>query len=327
MIFANANIGVFGHSGAGKTYLMKSLLLADAEAGVGAFIVDPEAEYRGLCEHVGGQWVDLALGSGASINVLDPALAALGERDPIGDQVIDLVDLVSTMCAGLTEDDRVDLDEALREVLPAAGGTLADVRRWLDQHGRAPRVVRSLRRWTDGQLGELFAAPTNVSLDADFVVFGLRDLKEEVLPVAYFLIAQWIWARVRSRPSPRRLLFDEVGLLFEYPLVRRFLVRLARRVRKYQGSLCLVTQNAGDLLSSDQGLVLATNPSTLFLGAQRQAEAQRLQRALGLTDGQADFLAGAARGQFLLVAGDTRHRIRTAAPPWHDSILRPAAPT
>ena len=325
--FPNANIGVFGHSGAGKTYLMKSLLLADADAGVGAFIVDPEDEYRGLCDRVGGQWVDLALGGGASINVLDPALAVVGERDPVGDQVIDVVDLISTMCAGLSEDDRVDLDEALHEVLSRPGGTLADVRRLLETRSQAPRVVRSLRRWTEGQLGSLFAAPTNVSLDADFVVFGLRDLKEEVLPVAYFLIAQWVWARVRSRPSPRRLLFDEVGLLFEYPLVRKFLVRLARRVRKYQGSLCLITQNAGDLLSSDQGLVLATNPSTLFLGAQRQAEAQRLQRALGLTDGQADFLASATRGQFLLVAGESRHRIQTVAPPWHDSILRPPSPT
>jgi hypothetical protein len=323
--FANANVGVFGHSGAGKTYLMKNLLLGDADAGVGAFIVDPEAEYRELCEHVGGQWVDLALGSGASINVLDPALATLGERDPLGDQVIDLLDLVGTMCGTLSEDDRVDVDEALHAVLSRPGATLGDLRDLLASRGQAPRVVRSLRRWTEGHLGQLFAAPTNVSLDAAFVVFALRDLKEELLPVAYFLMAQWIWARVRSQPRRRRLLFDEVGLLFEYPLVRRFLVRLARRVRKYSGSLCLVTQNAGDLLSSDQGLVLATNPSTLFLGAQRHAEALRLQRALGLTDGQTDFLAGARRGEFLLLAGDSRHRIRTAAPPWHDAILRPPA--
>lgn len=321
--FANANVGVFGHSGAGKTYLMKNLLLGDAAAGVGAFIVDPEAEYRQLCEHAGGQWVDLALGSGASINVLDPALAALGERDPLGDQVIDLLDLIGTMCGTLSEDDRVDVDEALHAVLARPGATLKDLRDLMASRGQAQRVVRSLRRWTEGHLGQLFAAPTNVSLDASFVVFALRDLKEELLPVAYFLMAQWIWARVRSLPARRRLLFDEVGLLFEYPLVRKFLVRLARRVRKYDGSLCLVTQNAGDLLSSDQGLVLATNPSTLFLGAQRQAEALRLQRALGLTDGQTDFLAGARRGEFLLLAGDTRHRIRTAAPPWHDSILGP----
>src|SRR3984893_19208388 len=136
-------------------------------------------------------------------------------------------------------------------------------------------------------------------------------------------MAQWIWGRVRSSPRRRRLLFDEVGLLFEYPLVRKFLVRLARRVRKYQGSLWLVTQNAGDLLSSDQGLVLATNPSTLLLGAQRQAESLRLQRAFGLTDGQTEFLANARRGEFLLLAGESRQRLKVAAPPWFDEALNP----
>jgi hypothetical protein len=314
--FSNANVGVFGHSGAGKTYLMKSLMLADADAGIGAFIIDPEAEYRDVCESAKGQWVDLSLGSGHSINVMDPALGAVDDRDPIGDQVSDLLDLIGTMCGALGEDDKVDVDDALRAVLGRSGGTLDDVRRELERTSGAPRVARSLRRWTEGQLGELFSAPTNVRFDAPIVAFALRDLKEELLPVAYFLIAQWIWARVRSERRRRRVLFDEVGLMFEYPLVRRFLVRLARRIRKYQGSLCLVTQNAGDLLSSDQGLVLATNPAVLFLGAQRHAEAQRLQRAFGLTESQTDFIAAARRSEFLLLAGDSRHRIRVEAPPW-----------
>jgi hypothetical protein len=320
--FTNANIGIFGHSGAGKTYLMKSLLLADAEAGTAAFVIDPEAEYRGICDAVGGQWVDLSLGSGHAINVMDQALAQVGERDPIGDQVSDLLDLIGTMCGSLTEDDRVELDDVLRLVLARPQPTLLDVRAELESRAVGQRVARSLKRWTKGPMGELFSSPTNVRFDANLVVFGLRDLKEELMPVAYFLIAQWIWARVRSERKRRRLLFDEVGLMFEYPLVRRFLVRLARRVRKYQGSLCLITQNAGDLLSSDQGLVLATNPATLFLGAQRQAEAQRLQRALGLTDGQTDFLSHARRGEFLLVAGETRHRVRVVATPWHEEVLR-----
>ena len=293
---------------------------------MGAFIVDPEDEYRAVCERAGGQWIEMSLGSQNSINVLDPALATVGERDPVGDQVSDLLDLLGTMCGSLSEDDRVDVDEALRSVLEGGGGTLADVRAWLESRSLAPRVSRSLRRWTEGQMGALFSRPTSVRIDADFVVFGLRDLKEELLPVAYFLMAQWIWARVRSSPRPRRLLFDEVGLLFEYPLVRRFLVRLARRVRKYQGSLCLVTQNAGDLLSSDQGLVLATNPSTLLLGAQRQAEALRLQRAFGLTEGQTEFLANARRGEFLMLAGESRQRIKVAAPPWLEGTLDPQQP-
>ncbi|MFN2464194.1 MAG: VirB4 family type IV secretion system protein [Candidatus Dormibacteria bacterium] len=318
--FANANIGVFGHSGAGKTYLVKGLLLSDADAGIAGFVIDPEAEYGEVCDAIGGQCVDMALGSGTSINVLDPALTMAGERDPLGDQVADLLDLLGTMCGALTEDERVDLDIALRRLLVRGGATLRDLRADLQACGAAPRVARSLRRWTEGPMGALFARPTNVSLDADFVVFNLRDLKEEIVPVAYFLIAQWIWARVRCSPQRRRMLFDEVGLVFEYPLVRRFLVRLARRVRKYQGSLVLVTQNAGDLLASDQGLVLATNPSTLFLGGQRPAEAQRLQRAFGLTQSQAEHLACARRGEFLLLAGDGRHRLVVEGNPWQREL-------
>ncbi|MHB8510463.1 MAG: VirB4 family type IV secretion system protein [Candidatus Dormibacteria bacterium] len=321
--FTNANIGVFGHSGAGKTHLVKALLLADAAAGVGAFVVDPEAEYRGLCEAVKGQWVDLALGAGHSINVLDPALGVSGERDPLGDQVSDLVDLLGEMCGQLTDDDRVELDEVLRPLLLRGGATLCDLRDELSARQVCPRLCRGLRRWTEGPLGALFGRPTNVRLESEFVVFGLRDVKEEFLPVVYFLIAQWVWSRVRAEPRRRRLLFDEVGLLFEHPPVRRFLVRLARRVRKYNASLCLVTQNAGDLLASEAGLVLATNPATLFLGAQRQAEAMRMQRAFGLTDRQAEWLAIARRGEFLLLAGDGRHRLRVEAPPWFEAVLRP----
>ncbi|GAC1578823.1 MAG: hypothetical protein NVS3B24_11690 [Candidatus Dormibacteria bacterium] len=318
--FANANVGVFGHSGAGKTFLVKGLLLSDAEAGIGGFVIDPEAEYKDVCRAVGGEWVDLALGSGTAINVLDPALSAAGDRDPLGDQVADLLDLLGTMCGVVSEEERVDLDAVLRDLLTRGNATLVDLRQQLQQGDLAPRVAKSLRRWTQGPMGELFGRPTNVALDADFVVFSIRDLKEDVLPVAYFLIAQWVWARVRCNPRRRRLLFDEVGLVFESPLVRRFLVRLARRVRKYQGSLTLVTQNAGDLLASDQGLVLATNPATLFLGAQRPGEAQRLQRVLGLTDSQVDFLGAASRGEFLLLAGDRRHRVRVEANPWQHTL-------
>jgi type IV secretory pathway VirB4 component len=308
--FANANLGVFGHSGTGKTHLVRRLLRADAARGIGAFVIDPEAEYRDLCSTVGGQWVDLALGSGHSVNVLDTGLAELGERDPLGDRMSDLVDLLGTMCGPLAEDERADVDEVVRPLLSEAGATLETLRASLDARGLAPRVARGLRRWTRGPLGELFSRPTNVDLGAAFTVFGLRDVKEELLPVVYFVIAQWIWCRVRAERRRRRVVFDEVGLLIEHAPVRRFLVRLARRVRKYQGSLCLVTQNGGDLLGSDQGLVLATNPAILLLGGQRQAEALRMQRAYGLTDGQVAFLGTARRGEFLLLAGESRHRLR-----------------
>ena len=99
------------------------------------------------------------------------------------------------------------------------------------------------------------------------------------------------------------LVVDELGLLFEDATIRRFVVSLARRIRKYNGSLVFATQNPGDLLSSDQGAVVATNPALLFFGAQRPGEAAKLQRTFDLSQHQRGLLESARRGEFLLAAG------------------------
>jgi hypothetical protein len=118
------------------------------------------------------------------------------------------------------------------------------------------------------------------------------------------------------------LVVDELGLLFEDPTIRRFVVSLARRIRKYDGSLVFATQNPGDLLSSEQGSVVATNPALLFFGAQRPGEAAKLESAYRLSSKQRAFLESARRGDFLLAAGADRLAIRVQAPPWQEKAMR-----
>ena len=120
------------------------------------------------------------------------------------------------------------------------------------------------------------------------------------------------------------LIVDELGLLFEDATIRRFVVNLARRIRKYDGSLVFATQNPGDLLSSEQGSVVATNPALLFLGVQRPGEAAKLQRAFHLSRHQRAFLETARRGDFLLAAGAERLAVEVKAPPWQEDEMRKA---
>jgi hypothetical protein len=103
-----------------------------------------------------------------------------------------------------------------------------------------------------GDLGRLFSAPTNVDLRADVVGFNLRDLSEELVPPSCLLLANWLWTALRRDRRPRHLLIDEVGLLLEHEPIRRFLIRLARRIRKYGGSLILVSQNPGDFFRNER---------------------------------------------------------------------------
>ena len=267
--YANANIGVFGYSGAGKTYLLSTLLMGSLGCGVQVYVIDPEHEYGSLARHLGGIDVQLALGSGHALNVLGLRPSNRRDESWLGAATADAVDLCATICGGLDESERALVEAAVR----AAYGRqehplLRDVAALLPER---TRVAAILRRWVHGSLGQMFSAPTNIDLEAPIVVFGMRELRDELVAPVHFLLAEALWTRIKRMDRRRMLVVDELGLLFEDPTIRRFVVSLARRIRKYDGSLVFATQNPGDLLSSEQGAVVATNPALLFLGPSEPA--------------------------------------------------------
>jgi len=319
--FPNANIAVLAHSGAGKSYAAASVVLSGHTRGIGAILLDPEAEYGRMVRALEGTYLHLAAGSAHAINVLDPLFA--GNAEDVPDQINDVLDLVALMCGKLDEVERAQLEAAVRQLIarPTPVPVLGDVFHLFQRAHPQSRVTTILGRWVSGDLGRLFSAPTNVDLAADIVGFNLRDLKEELIPPASLLLANWLWASLRRERRPRHLLIDEAGLLLEHEPIRRFLVRLARRIRKYGGSLILVSQNPGDFFETKDGAVLITNPSILLLGSQKHSEAAKLQKAFSLTDRQVAFLETAQRGDFLLLAGPNRLPVHIMAPPWMDELI------
>jgi hypothetical protein len=320
--FSNANIAVLAHSGAGKSYAAASVVLSGHTRGIGAILLDPEAEYGGLVRALGGTYFHLAAGSGHAINALDPVLFGT-DAEERADHLSDVLDLIGLMCGRLDEVERAQIEAVTRVTIVGSIQTpvLADVWKALNDAHPGSRPGTILRRWVTGDLGRLFSAQTNVDLRAEIVGFNLRNLSEELIAPAYLLVANWLWAALRRDRRPRHLLIDEVGLLLEHEPIRRFLVRLARRIRKYGGSLILVSQNPGDFFETKDGAVLASNPSILLLGSQKHSEALKLQKAYNLTDRQVNYLETAARGDFLLVAGPNRVPVHIMAPPWMDELI------
>jgi uncharacterized protein DUF87 len=323
--YANANIGVFGYSGAGKTYLLSMLLMGSLGRGTQVYVIDPEHEYGNLARRLGGVDVQLALGSGHALNVLELRPSDRRDESWLGPATADAVDLCSAICGGLDESERALVEVAVRTAYgQVAQPLLRDVARLLPN---ASRVAAVLGRWVHGSLGQMFSAPTNIDLEAPIVVFGMRELRDEMVAPVHFLLAEALWTRIKRKNRRRMLVVDELGLLFEDPTIRRFVVGLARRIRKYDGSLVFATQNPGDLLSSDQGAVVATNPALLFLGAQRPGEAAKLEAAFNLSHAQRAFLESARRGDFLLSAGADRLAVHIQAPPWQEEAMRLARAT
>jgi hypothetical protein len=318
--YANANIGVFGHSGAGKTYLLSALALGALGRGIQVYIIDPEHEYGEMSKNVGGVDVELALGSGHAFNVLDLRPSDSRDEAWMGPAAADAVDLCSTICGGLDEAERALLETAVRTTYSQLDQpVLRDV---ADRLPKRSRVATILHRWVHGSLGQMFSAPTNVDLEAPIVTFGMRELRDEMIAPVHFLLAEALWSRIKRKDHRRMLIIDELGLLFEDQTIRRFVVSLARRIRKYDGSLVFATQNPGDLLSSDQGRVVATNPAVVFFGAQRPGEAAKLQETFHLSARQRTYLETSQRGDFLLVAGPERLAVQVKAPPWQEETMR-----
>jgi hypothetical protein len=317
--YPNANIAVFGHSGVGKTYLLSSLAMGALGLGVQVYLIDPEHEYGKLAVELGGVDIQLALGSGHALNVLDLRPAGQQDESWLGPAAADAVDLCATLCSGLDEPERALVEAAVRAAYKdEEQPLLRDVARRLP---KSSRVAAILSRWVQGSLGQMFSAPTNIDLEAPIVVFGMRELRDEMVAPVHFLLAEALWTRIKRKDRRRMLIVDELGLLFEDATIRRFVVSLARRIRKYRGSLVFATQNPGDLLSSDAGSVVATNPALVFFGAQRPGEAAKLQRTFHLSHRQRAALETARRGEFLLAAGPDRLAVDIHAPPWQEDAM------
>ena len=319
-LHGNANVAVIAASGQGKSYAIGALVLEAAARGVGSVVIDPEGEYERIVRALDGDYVSMAPGCGTALNIFD-----VGGEDSGGETVAAVVDLVGVLCGGgLDEVERAHVDAAAsgaveRAVREGRVPVLGDCLASLD--AAAPRAALVLRRFCGGPLGELFNRPTAARLDAPVVGVSLRDLKPELVPAATMIVAEWLWSLVRRDRRERHLVFDEVGLLCAHPPLRALLVQLARRCRKYRTSLVVATQNAGDLLSSADGRVIATNPSIVLLGGHRGAETALMEDAFALTPAHRRFLESAGRGDFLLLAGARRLPVHVDVSPLHHALL------
>ena len=316
---SNPNIAVFAASGHGKSFAIGTLMLEAAVASVNSVIIDPEGEYRGLVAALGGRYLELAPGTDAAVNVFE------GAADDPEETVAAVVDLVTVLCGDRLGDvERAVVDAAARAAMERAlvehrTPLLEDCLAMLDVEARPVAMV--VRRFCTGGLGALFNRPTSLAVDSGVCAISLRDMPPEHVAAATLIVARWLWELIRRDRRRRHIVFDEVGALCVHRPLRDLLVQLARRCRKYGASLVVATQNAQDLLGTDEGSVIATNCAVVLLGGHRAAETARMEQAFGLTEEQRGFLETASRGEFLLIAGDRRVAMRIEVPELHRSVL------
>ncbi|MBI2624729.1 MAG: ATP-binding protein [Candidatus Nealsonbacteria bacterium] len=333
----NANSVIFAKSGSGKSYAVKLEVLRSLMIGIDSIILDPENEYKMLAEAVGGSFFNISLASPNHINPFDLPTPREGEKpeDILRSNVINLVGLLRLMLGGLNPEEDAVIDRALSETYAAKDITPeTDPENWKD---RIPlmedletvlkgmegteSLVRRLRKFTKGTFAEFFNRPTNISMQKPFVVFGIRDMEDELRPMAMFIIMRYIWNKVRSELKKRILVVDEAWWIMQSPDGASFLFGIAKRARKYWLGVTTITQDVGDFMRSEYGQPIITNSSLQILLKQSPATIDLVKNTFNLTEEEKYLLLEAEIGEGIFFAGQKHVAIKIVASYTEDQII------
>ncbi len=347
----NGNSVVFAKSGAGKSFTVKLEALRSMMFGIEIFIIDPENEYQRMCEAVGGAYVRLSLNSATRINPFDlPKVVDSEEADnALRSNLITLHGLLRLMMGGaqaqmqanggammpaLAPSEEADLDAALIETYAKAGITndplthtgipptindLYDT--LLHMGGSGPQLAQRLRKYTSGTFAGIFSQQSNINIDNPLVVFNIRDLEDELRPVAMYIVLNFIWNKTKTDLRKRILIVDEAWQLMKYEDSANFLFSLAKRARKYNLGITTITQDVEDFMGSRMGRAIVANASMQFLLKQSSSAVDVLSGVFKLTSEEKKRLSQFPVGQGLFFAGQNHVHIQVVASPTETGLI------
>lgn len=331
----NANAVVFAKAGAGKSYLVKLECLRSLMFGTEIIIIDPEAEYKTLCSAIGGQYISFSFKSGAKINPFDlSGIYEEGENE-LGLKILSLHGLFKVIMGKLTPEEEAILDRALVLTYRSKGITpdpatqkrepplMEDLYKILIgmENPRARALADRIEKFIKGSLRGIFDQRSNIDIRNTFTVFSIRDLADELRPVAMYIILDYIWTKIKKDLRKRLLVVDEAWYLMKYPDSALFLYSIAKRARKYYLGLTTITQDIEDFLDSEYGKAIVTNSSIQILMKQSPAAIDKIAKTFYLSEGEKHLLLSCDIGEGLFFAGPNHVAMRVVASPEEHQLI------
>lgn len=296
----NANFVVFAKSGAGKSYAVKLEILRSLMIGVEVIVIDPENEYQHLAEAVGGTYINISLNSDFRINPFDLPIGLEDEDkgDTLRSAIINLVGLMGLVLGKLDPTEESILDKALwqtyakkdinenSDFATAEMPVMSDLIEILGGMVGGEGLAQRLGKFTEGTFAGLLNNQTNVVLKNQLLVFSIRDLEDQLRPIAMYIILGHIWNVVRSELKRRILVLDEAWIMMQHDDSARFVFGIAKRARKYYLGLTTITQDVADFMASSYGKPIVTNSSIQLLLKQSPAAIDIVAETFFLTEGE-----------------------------------------
>jgi len=331
----NYNSITFAKSGAGKSYGTKLELLRTIMFETDVLVIDPENEYQYMAEAVGGRHFGISLNSDHHINPFDlpPPIEGESSASVLRSNIINLVGLFRLMMGGLTAEEDSLIDRAitetyaLKDITPESdfrnveAPLLSDFELVLSGLEGGESLAQRLTKYTKGTWAGFINRPTNIDINKKFVVFSIRDMEDELKPIAMYIITHYIWSTVRKELKKRLLVIDEAWWMMRSEDTASFLLNVAKRGRKYYLGLATITQDVDDFLKSPYGAPIITNSSIQILLKQSPTAIDRLQEVFNLTDEEKYLLLESDVGEGIFFAGLKHVAIKIIASYTEDQII------
>ncbi len=331
----NYNSVTFAKSGSGKSYMTKLEILRSLMFDIDVMVIDPEREYEYLAEAVGGRYFNISLSSDHHINPFDLPIPREDEtaEDVLRSNTINLVGLFRLMLGGLTPEEDSIVDRAITETYAMKDITpesdfaniepplLSDFEMVLSGMEGSDSIVQRLVKYTRGSWSTFLNKPSNVDIDKKFVVFSVRDMEDELKPIAMYIVTHYIWNAVRKNLKKRLLVVDEAWWMMKSEDTASFLYSIAKRGRKYYLGLATITQDAADFMKSPYGVPIITNSSIQILLKQSPSTMDILQQTFNLTDEEKYLLLESSVGEGIFFAGLKHVAIKVIASYTEDQII------
>jgi len=324
----NANSVVFAKSGAGKSYFVKLEALRHLVFGVQVLIIDPEEEYRNLCDVVGGNYISFSANSKQKINPFDLSGIITEGENELGQKLISLNTLLKLMIGQLNSTEEAILDRALIETYRMKGITtdpetqatkeppvMEDLYKVLlgGSEPESRSMADRLEKFIKGSMAGIFDSQSNINLESSMTVFSTKNLEESLRPIAFYMILDFVWTTIRRELRKRILIVEEAWYLMQNNDSARFIYGIAKRARKYYLGLTTISQDVDDFLTSEYGKAVVTNSSIQMLFKQHPAAIDKVVDTFYLSEGEKRFLLSAGVGEGLFFAGANHVAIRVVA--------------
>ncbi len=324
----NANTVIFAKSGAGKSYFVKLEVLRSLMLGTEIIVIDPENEFDLLSKAVNGAYISFSQDSGYKMNPFELSGVSDEDDDELRMKILSLQGFLKILLGSVTAIEQAIIDRALLLTYREKGITLDPATQRANQpplledlykvlkgmsEPEARPMASRLERYIIGSGAGIFNEASNVELNNPFTVFSIRDLQEEIRPMAMYLILEYIWTKIRKDKKRRILIIEEAWFMMLHDDSAKFLYSIAKRARKYHLGVTTVTQDVDDFLQNEMGRAIIANSSMQLLFVQSPTGMKRLKPAFDLTQGETDFLLHCDLGQAIFFAGNSHVAIQVVS--------------